>query len=200
MEHHGVVEHWKGQSKLHPDYLLSDYKYVGKFYSSYGVRLAFTGHYHAQDITLEDNGSQGFIYDVETGSLITTPCSVRYCSIADNSFTVKTVHLIDSYSTDFQAYANAFVKKTIYNEAYKTLIGYHVSTKDADYISNTVAEAYIAHYNGDENPSERVVLDKSKLSLWSRVIYSQYQYVIDGLWQDITPADNNVSFSLAKVS
>lgn len=198
MEHHGVVEHWKGQSKLHPDYLLSDYKYVGKFFSSYGVRLAFTGHYHAQDITLEDNGDKGFIYDVETGSLITTPCSVRYCSIADNNFTVKTVHLIDSYSADFQTYANNFVKKTIYNEAYKTLVGYKVSAADADYISNTVADAYIAHYNGDENEADRVEIDKSKLSLWSRIVYSQYAYVIDGLWKDLPPADKNVTFSLAK--
>ncbi len=198
MEHHGVVEHWKGQSKLHPDYLLTDYKYDGKFYSSYGVRLAFTGHYHAQDITLEDNSTQGFIYDVETGSLITTPCSVRYCSIADNKFTVKTIHLIDSYSMDFQTYANNFVKKTIYNEAYKTLIGYKVSATDADYISNTVADAYIAHYNGDENEADRVTLDKSKLNLWSRIVYSQYAYVIDGLWKDLPPADNNVTFSLAK--
>lgn len=200
MEHHGVVEHWKSQSKLHPDYLLSDYKYDGKFYSSYGVRLAFTGHYHAQDITLENNSTQGFIYDVETGSLITTPCALRYCSIKGNTFSVKTVNLIDSYSQDFQTYANNFVKKTIYNEAYKTLLGYKVSQTDADYISNTVADAYIAHYDGDEDETKRVEIDKSKLNLWSRVIYSQYSYVINGLWKDLPPADNNVSFSLAKVS
>lgn len=200
MEHHGVVEHWEGQSKLHPDYLLSDYKFVGKFFSSYGVRLVFTGHYHAQDITLEDNGADGFIYDVETGSLITTPCSVRYCSIADNNFTVKTVHLIDGYSADFQTYAYNFVKKTIYNEAYKTLTGYKVPKTDADYIANTVADAYIAHYNGDENEANRVQIDKSKLSLWSRIVYSQYSYVINGLWKDLPPTDNNVSFSLAKAA
>jgi len=200
MEHHGIVEHWKGQSRLHPDYLLSDYKYVGKLLSSYGVRLAFTGHYHAQDITLEDNGSQNFLYDVETGSLITTPCSVRYCSISDNNFTVKTEHLIDSYGADFKTSARAFVKKTIYNEAYKTLAGYKVSATDSDYIANSISDAYMAHYDGDENEADRIALDTSKLNLWSRLIYSQYSYAIDGLWKDLTPADNNVSFSLAKVS
>ena len=103
LEHHGIVEHWQGQSKLHPDYLLSDYKYVGKLLTSYGVRLAFTGHYHAQDISLEDNGSQGFIYDAETGSLSTAPCSMRFCTISNNSFTDKTEHLIDSYGAEFAA-------------------------------------------------------------------------------------------------
>jgi len=49
--HHGVVEHWKGQKKLHPDYLVEDYYHFGKLLASYNARLAFTGHYHAHDIT-----------------------------------------------------------------------------------------------------------------------------------------------------
>ncbi len=200
LEHHGIVEHWEGQSKLHPDYLLSDYKYVGKLLTSYGVRLAFTGHYHAQDISLEDNGSEGFIYDLETGSLSTAPCSMRFCTISDNTFTDKTEHLIDSYGADFAASARAFVKKTIYIEAYNTLKGYHVSDKDSDYIADTISEAFLAHYDGNEDAASRVEIDKSKLSLWSKFIYSQYSYAIEGLWADLKPADSNVTFSLGSVS
>lgn len=200
LEHHGIVEHWKGQSKLHPDYLLSDYKYVGKLLTSYGVRLAFTGHYHAQDISLEDNGTQGFIYDAETGSLSTAPCSMRVCTISNNSFTDKTEHLIDSYGEDFAASAEAFVKKTIYTEAYNTLKGYRVSDKDADYIASTVSDAYIAHYDGDEDMDNHVAIDTGKLNLWGRLIYSQYAYVIDGLWVDLKTADSNITFSLASIS
>lgn len=200
LEHHGIVEHWKGQSKLHPDYLLSDNKYVGKLLASYGVRLAFTGHYHAQDISLEDNGTQGFIYDAETGSLSTAPCSMRFCTISNNSFTDKTERLIDGYGAEFAASAEAFVKKTIYTEAYNTLKGYYVSDKDADYIANTVSDAYIAHYDGDEDAGNHVAIDTGKLSLWGRLIYSQYAYVIDGLWVDLKAADSNVTFSLAFAS
>ena len=200
LEHHGIVEHWEGQSKLHPDYLLSDYKYVGKLLSSYGVRLAFTGHYHAQDISLEDNGEQGFIYDAETGSLSTAPCSMRFCTISNNNFTDKTEHIIDSYGEAFAADADAFVKKTIYIEAYNTLKGYYVSDEDSDYIADTISEAFMAHYSGNEETSARVEIDKSKLSLWSKFIYSQYSYAIDGLWVDLQPADGNVTFSLDSVA
>lgn len=200
LEHHGIVEHWEGQSKLHPDYLLSDYKYVGKLLSSYGVRLAFTGHYHAQDISLEDNGEQGFIYDAETGSLSTAPCSMRLCSISNNNFTDKTEHNIDSYGETFAADADAFVKKTIYIEAYNTLKGYYVSDEDSDYIADTISEAFMAHYSGDEETSARVEIDKSKISLWSKFIYSQYSYAIDGLWVDLQPADGNVTFGLDSVA
>ncbi|MDR0221068.1 MAG: metallophosphoesterase, partial [Lachnospiraceae bacterium] len=51
MMHHGVVEHWEGQAKLHPDYLIEDYQHFGRLLASYDVRLVFTGHYHAQDVT-----------------------------------------------------------------------------------------------------------------------------------------------------
>jgi hypothetical protein len=30
MMHHGVVEHWAGQIKLHPDYLVEDYKHISQ--------------------------------------------------------------------------------------------------------------------------------------------------------------------------
>ncbi len=200
LEHHGVVEHWDGQGKLHSDYVLSDYRYAGKFFSSYGVRLAFTGHYHAQDITLEDNGDKGFIYDVETGSLITPPCTLRYCDISDNSITMKTTYLIDGYGEKFKAQSMEFVKKTIYNEAYKTLKGYYVSDADADYIAAAVASAYVAHYDGNEGKAETVTIDKSKLNLWGKFIYSQYEYVVDGLLKDLPPDDTDCTFSLGSVA
>lgn len=199
LEHHGVVEHWKGQSKLHPDYLLSDYKFDGKFFSSYGVRMAFTGHYHAQDITLENNGDEGFIYDTETGSLITPPCSFRLCTISNNSITMKSTYLINDYSAEFKTESLDFVKKTIYNEAYKTLKGYYVSDADADYISGVIASAYVAHYDGNENKAKPVTIDKSKLNLWGKLIYSQYEYVIKGLTKDLPPDDTDCTFSLGDV-
>ena len=198
LEHHGVVEHWKGQSKLHPDYLLSDYKYDSKFFSSYGVRLAFTGHYHAQDISLADNGDDGFIYDTETGSLSTPPCSMRFCTISDNSITYKSDYLIENYDDEFIANSLAFVKQTIYNEAYKTLKGYYVSDKDADYIASVIALAYVAHYDGNEDDAEPITIDKSKLNLWSKLVYSQYEYAIDGLTKDLPPADTDCTFSLGE--
>jgi DNA repair exonuclease SbcCD nuclease subunit len=76
MMHHGVVEHWAGQSKLHPEYLVEDYKHISQMLASWGVRMAFTGHYHAQDIAEASFKDGGFIFDVETGSLGTpAPCA-----------------------------------------------------------------------------------------------------------------------------
>ncbi len=50
MMHHGVVEHYPGQAKNYPEYLVDNYKEVGRMFAAYNVRMVFTGHYHAQNI------------------------------------------------------------------------------------------------------------------------------------------------------
>jgi hypothetical protein len=200
MSHHGIVEHWAGQSKLHPDYLVSDYKYIGKLLASYDVQLAFTGHYHAQDITRGDSGEYGSLYDIETGSLSTPPCPIRYCTISGGSLSIRSDDIIGEIhpGTNFEKDGEAFVRKTIVKEAVETLNKYYVGGSDADYISNAVAAAFVAHYNGDENTALRPAFDENKLSLWGRIVYSQEKYVIDGLWSDLPPSDNNCVIDLTK--
>lgn len=196
--HHGLVEHWEGQSKLHPDYLLQDYKYVGKLLASYGVRLAFTGHYHAQDIALASFDNGGSLYDVETGSLITAPCAVRYCALDGNKIEINSDFLVDKLhpNTNFAKDANQFVFNTVEAEAYKTLRKYYVSEKDAKTIADYVSAGFVEHYKGDENIKDRPAFDVNKLSLWSRIIYSQEKYVVNGLWKDSPSEDNNVTLNL----
>lgn len=198
MEHHGVVEHWTGQSKIHPDYLVSDYKHIGELLASYNVRVAFTGHYHAQDITRGDFGKYGSLYDIETGSLATPPCPIRYCNISGGKLSVTTEDTVGEIhpGTDFSKNSEAFVKQTIHNEAIKTLKQYWVTGSDADYIANAVTAAFMAHYNGDENPANRPAFVTGKLSLWGQFIYSQEKYVIDGLWKDLSPSDNQCVMNL----
>jgi len=196
--HHGVVEHWKGQSKLHPDYLISDYADFGKFLASWNVRAVFTGHYHALDIVRGEFDNK-FIYDIETGSLITAPCPIRYIDISNNIMRIRTETIVDKIhpGTDFAVNAHAFVKKTVKLEAESVLRRYKVPLKDTDYISDAVGDAFTAHYRGDEDPALRPSFNKKQLGLWGRVVYGQQQYVLDGLWADLYPADINVSLDLS---
>jgi predicted phosphodiesterase len=198
LAHHGVVEHWNGQAKLHPNYLVADYKHVGKFLASYNVRVVFTGHYHAQDIVFAEFDNGKFIYDIETGSIVTYPCPIRYLDLRNGVLDVKTDTIIYRLhpGTDFAENAKAFVKQTVYLEAFNTLKGYYVSDKDSDIIANAVGDAFVAHYYGDEVTSERPELDKSKLGLWGRIVLAIQQYVLDGLWVDLPPGDNNVTLDL----
>jgi len=193
MMHHGTVEHWDGQRKLHPDYLIQDFVNFGNFLASWNVRAIFTGHYHAQDITRGDYNGKS-IYDIETGSLVTAPCPIRYVDINNNAMNIRTSSIVDKLypGTDFASNATAFVKKTVMLEAANVLRKFKVSEKDIVIITDAVGDAFNAHYNGDENPSLKNTVDKSKLSLWGRFVLGQQQYVIDGLWADLNTADNNV--------
>ncbi|MDR2941549.1 MAG: metallophosphoesterase [Treponema sp.] len=191
--HHGAVEHWDGQRKLHPDYLIQDYASFGNFLASWNVRVIFTGHYHAQDVTRgEYNGKP--IYDIETGSLVTATCPVRYVDIKNNEVNIRTETIVDRLypGTAFAPNAIAFVKKTVMLEAESVLRNFKVSEKDIAIITDAVGDAFNAHYNGDENPSLRKSVEKSKLGLWGRFVLGQQQYVLDGLWADLKPADNHI--------
>ena len=197
IQHHGIVEHWKGQSKLHPNYLINDYKNYGKFLASWNVRLAFTGHYHAQDITRGDFDGK-FLYDAETGSLATAPCPVRFVTIKNNAVEIQSETIADKIrpGTDFADNGRALVKKTAMHYAFRTLRKYKVNVKDAEYIADAIGVAFDAHYAGDENPALRPYLDISNLGFWSKFIYNRQSYVLEGLWVDLPPADNNVRFEL----
>lgn len=200
MMHHGVVEHWEGQSKLHPEYLVEDYPSVGALLASYGVRMVFTGHYHAQDIARGDYGESGFLYDIETGSLATAPCPIRYCELSGDELSVRSTTVVGRLrpGTDFEAEAHDFVLATIASEAFDVSRGYYVSEEDSDYIADRVAPAFVAHYEGDEDPVEKPAIDTGELSLWGKFIWSQQRYVVDGLWVDSEPSDNDIVLRLTE--
>ena len=197
MAHHGVVEHWKGQAKLNPDFLLEDYRRFGKFFADNNVRFVFTGHYHAQDIAAARFGDN-VIYDIETGSLSAAPCPIRYLEFKDKALHIRTQTIADKVrpGTDFAANADAFIKKNYRIAAERILARVKVNKKDRDYIAGAIADAFAAHANGDENPALRPAFDRSRLGPWGRFISWSQQYVLDGLWTNIPPADNDTVIEL----
>jgi hypothetical protein len=73
---------------------------------------------------------------------------------------------------------------------------YRVSKKDSEYIADAVGDAFLSHYQGDEKASLKPAFDKSKLNLWGRFIYNRQKYILNGLWNDLPPNDNNVRLEL----
>ncbi len=199
MIHHGVVEHWPGQARIHHEYLIDDYTRFNRFLAAYGVRLAFSGHYHAQNVAAADYEDSGFIYDVSTGSLVTPDCPMRFCRISKNRLELEAVNLIDKLrpGTDFADQAAKFMIKTLKIEITNTLCKYRVSDKDAALIAENVAAAFAAHARGDEDKAFRPPFNENKLSPWGRFIYSRQKNIVEGLWENPGPADLNLTLSLS---
>ena len=77
MSHLSVVEHFEGQARFFPSTLAREWRSLAELLASRGVELAFTGHFHIQDVTLESFPGGGRLYDVVTGSLASYPTPYR---------------------------------------------------------------------------------------------------------------------------
>jgi 3',5'-cyclic AMP phosphodiesterase CpdA len=83
MVHHNIIEHVPQQSKVPMGrrYMLDNAPQLLQMLRSAGVRLAFTGHLHAQDIAY-DRG----VYDITTGSLVSYPHPYRILEFRTDSW------------------------------------------------------------------------------------------------------------------
>ena len=202
MMHHGIMEHYIGQEKNYGEYIVDDAPEVARMLAAYNARLVLTGHYHALDITEKkyaDNGK--FVFDIETGSLVTYPCPYRVINIsADQQASMKTelVTAIKSHPQDFPAYGKQYLLDGIAGIATNTLTGtYKVDRTEAEKISKEIAVAFAAHYAGDEKlaAGQQPVIE-SGLSPLAWIVIQMRKDLIVGLWNDLPPADNNITINL----
>lgn len=201
MMHHLISEHYTGQEKNYGEYIVDDFPMVSKLLAMYNVRLIFTGHYHAQDITVarwtEENK---FIFDIETGSLVTYPCPYRIVDIdASQKAVIRTQHVqsIPSHPADFQEYTRAYLLEGIAGIATRVIMGYKVKQAEAEKLAEQVAQAFVAHYSGDENlPPGQEALQSKGLSIPGWVVVTYRKGLVIGLWNDLEPPDNTVTIDL----
>lgn len=196
--HHGVVEHYQKQHRFFGEYLVDNYRRVSKQFAELGIRVVFTGHYHAQDITLEEWSNGDFIIDVETGSLVTYPCPLREVKISGDQLHISS-HFIESipmHPEEFTAYSRAYVHAGIAGIAEEVMMSMWLKQEDAQKLSGQIGDAFIAHYRGDEPVVERY-LDVSGVGLLGRLMILTKRRLIKELHTDLPPADNNLVIDLS---
>ncbi|MBN1413400.1 MAG: metallophosphoesterase [Spirochaetales bacterium] len=197
--HHGITEHYKTQKKYFPDFVLQYNEVVSKLLSSYGVRLVFTGHYHAQDITLVNpKTTSGKLFDIETGSFVTYPCPYRVVELS-NGFKAMIrsgrITSIPSHKEDFSAYAYDFTFQGIQGLSLKVMLEMGVSEEDAEKVTAAAAKSMITHYAGDEKAPDPM-LNLEGVSWYGSFIISFRRDLIEGFYTDLWPEDNDVVLDL----
>jgi 3',5'-cyclic AMP phosphodiesterase CpdA len=201
MMHHPVVEHFDGQARDFPEYIIENYQAVSRLLASYNVRLVFTGHFHAQDITgMTWPDANKFLFDVETGSLVTYPCPYRVINIASSQkATIRTVRMqsIASHPQDFQKYALAQLENGVTAATAAKIASYGVDGPEAQRLAAQVARAMAAHMAGDENlPAGQTAIQESGLSLRAWLGVQFKKDLVNHLWKDLPPPDNNVTLDI----
>jgi hypothetical protein len=203
MMHHGVVEHFAGEAKYFGDYLVNGWQQVSEMFAAYNVRAVFTGHFHAQDVAVMNTKDGKFLSDIETGSLVSFPSPVRSVEITaeqklviSSSF-IKELPSFTAKGMDFWEYSRETLAKGITRIVIRMMIGVGISPEEAATIAPQVADAFIAHFRGDESFSGTEMLRSKGLSLMAGIVTGARRDLVEGLWHDLAPADNDLTIDLA---
>ena len=201
MQHHNMMEHYMGQAAIFPEYVIDNYDTISTQLANLGLKIVFTGHYHAQDIVEKTTALGNTLFDVETGSAITYPCPYRIMTLTTDTMlniTGKRVQNIN-YNTDtmtFQQYALHGLQTGLPGIIIYMLMSppYSIDSATAYAIEPAVTETFIAHFGGNEsNPSPQTV---ATIAMLEQSPMANIGYILDGIWTDIPPDDWTVSIDL----
>lgn len=82
MLHHGLAAHMETEPSITFAFVLDDYIDAAEELASWGINYAFTGHLHTDDIACVINDDGQVLYDCETASVTSYPCTYREMSYA----------------------------------------------------------------------------------------------------------------------
>lgn len=123
MMHHSLLPHFSVQP------MIKNYADIAEKMADAGIKLVFTGHLHANDASMANTKKGNTIYDVQTGSLITSPNAYRVVTVKENEINLEsryvekidTKYLPDGFTTeqlklmenDFSSYAYSYFEAGI---------------------------------------------------------------------------------------
>lgn len=198
MMHYGVIAHYSEQKYLEPLLYKAD-ELVSALMNA-GIRIIFTGHYHANDIAEFMDGGK-ILYDIQTGSLVTPPYSYRIMKLDDNFLNIdsRRVTNVESSVTgemDFLSYSDVTITSringffTTYSPALIKLYG--IPQEDYPAVVPSLTKAYKAYFGGDEklDPEERKNIEVLAESVPSSLT------ILNSLWTDLAPRDNKIHIKM----
>ncbi len=201
MMHHGLVEQFSEKHVTFPGFMLDDYQDASNQLMNAGLKIMFTGHFHATDITEQQSGNHT-LYDIETGSIIVYPCAYRMITyIKDSSLILTTKHIknanysIAPYQT-FTQYAESLTliaADTMFTTTFNK--GKQPSYNDtAWHISHCMGSSLMVHLYGDE---DRALEDTASIGQTARHYGAPWlPYYCEFLWTDKIPRDNSLTILL----
>jgi hypothetical protein len=200
MMHHGVVRHWVWQDRFMKEYLVDNWKSVARKFAKWGIKVVFTGHFHAQDAA-----SMYGLTDVQTGSTVSYPQPYRIVDIDERmgqmhikTGRASTIASLRGDSMNLDRRSERAAHSALNGVAMRMLLKkIHLEVRqDA---CKVLGEAYAMHMAGDEKPSKaflderkRVGKEIHKCSIkWGYVFYELSKH----LSTDTGVADNNLTVS-----
>ncbi len=214
MFHHGILEHFTGQSQFFSEYVLEDWKDTSKLFAESGIGVIFTGHFHSHDTSMQKWVdptflNESYLYDIETGSLVTYPSPYRivevdkYAVMRVKSSNIKTIDY-NLGSKTFPEHSKEFLAAGLKNIAYTTVTapvsmgGFGLNPNDptTGLIVDMIAAGFLAHYQGDEKPDATTLATISAFLKNPDPTVQVLGQTLYSLWTDVKPSDWTFSFMM----
>ena len=200
MMHHGVIEHFEGQSFLFPDFVVNNWHVLCPAFADSGMHLVFTGHFHAQDIVKKETASS-FIFDIETGSTVTWPCPWRLMTLSGRTLTISSRFIgeidADTGSLSFPEYARACLVsgvEAIILDVLTENLG--MTAASAGPLVPFLSEAVMAHFAGDEVMPQETAAFIEQLTSGGDLYEMLAGNALNAIYDDPPPADNDIEIDL----
>lgn len=196
MIHHGVVAHFSMEKQLYGEFLIADNDYVSKVLQDLGVRVIFTGHFHANDVATD-----GTLSDVQTGSTVSYPHPYRIINVHGNIMDIRTARITTLTSLRRRGENLDNKSQTFVLDAINSMTGKHLpqttSKSSRKAINSLLTEAAIMHLRGDEQSTTAWEEKEQRLIQALNHISSQLAAFVDqtakSLTTDTPTPDNNLS-------
>ncbi len=199
MMHHGIAEHYTGQSTLIKGDVVNDFSNVSISLMNAGIKLVFTGHSHANDI-VEVSGNGNSIWDIETGSLATPISPYRVLTIDDNFIKIEARRITKIEKPfpggkSFLDYSNSYLAEHL--EMYFNwylVAGMKLPSAWVEASLPYVRNAMMAQYAGDEQitPEEAIKFEEIKTLYPTNPLIQ----LIENFWTDLPPVDNEIHIKM----
>ena len=160
MMHHGLVEHLPYQAAFFPHYLVDEWEKNADLLADAGLKVMFTGHFHANDITLRTSSAGNVIYDVETASLAQYPFAYRLMTLNDTGLSIDT-RFVGSIpgnpdlATVYRDKLNIMTRRVA--ERRLTSLGIPMSQETLSALTDVIVLMNLMHVKGDEKPDAEMM-------------------------------------------
>ena len=195
MMHHGIVEHFMGQNQLDYGYVTDDWENKADALMNAGLKVMFTGHYHANDITMRSSNGN-VLFDIETGSLVTPPSPYRIVTLSDKKLDISTTRITSINCTtplgfSFTHYSTQFLSSHL--DGYFAYVLENMFGVPAEYavsIAPLFRNGWMAHYAGDKKITPP---EQAKDNMVGDPLLVE---ALQGIWTDLPPSDNKLHLNL----
>ncbi|MCE5205540.1 MAG: metallophosphoesterase [Porphyromonadaceae bacterium] len=196
MMHHGLVEHMPNQEVFFPDYLVDDWKVMAGRLADAGLGVIFTGHFHANDITLFTSPEGNRIFDVETASLAQYPFAYRIMQLQEKELTVDTRFVTSIPGNPNLESESRNRLEMLTRRAAKQRLnipGLPIPEKVMESLIEMIVQLNLMHVRGNETDNPRL---QESIALFGAMMGTEAEK--ESLSFDLPPADNSVILTIGE--